>query len=407
MRTFPAAAALTVAAVVIACTSLATRAGTGQDAAAQQVLTAGTSQPGVVTATCTDSTSDAASLQRAINSSSPGAVIEIGGTCLLTRGIIFLGDRTYAGYNTTGTVLEQDGEMSYVLASQAYADNFRWTGDPVIIRDLTVECNGSGGTDGIVVLNWQADVQEVDVNRCGGSGIVDTNTTADGGTITNTSVNSRFDNNFISNSGQYGFEVYDSGNSVTDGFLDDNQIASSGLDAIHLDNAAGWDITGNHLYGDAHDGIYASRMYGTTISDNYIEDFGYQQLSGTWCGITGTVQGDIGAAIFSNKIFNDSGESTGARYVYLCITGTTYGTGYLSVTGNVIVGDRPSDVGLSFDGGSNKLVVVSSGNEVANVGTADSDTASVNQTTGILPTPVSGRWILAPENVKGATITGI
>lgn len=382
MRAFYAAGALAIAAAVAACTSVATSADTGQSADARPAAAAAPSHPRAVTANCTDSTSDAASLQQAINSSSRGAVVDIKGICLLTRGIVFLSDRTYSGYNTTGTILKQDGDMSYVLASQAYADNFSSVGNPVTIRNLTIDCSGSGSTAGIVVLNWQADVQEVDVNDCGGSGIVDTNTNADGGAITNTSVNSRFNNNFINHSGQYGFYVHDSGNSVTDGFLENNLIAYSGLDAIHLDNAAGWDISGNHLYGDTQDGIYAYRLYGTTISNNYIEDFGNKQGSGTWYGIIGTIQGGAGSTIFNNKIFNDHGESAGAKYIYLCIAGTNYGTGYLSVTGNVIVGDQSSDIGLSFDGGSNKLIVASSGNLVAHVGTANSDTRSVTETAG-------------------------
>ena len=48
------------------------------------------------------------------------------------------------------------------------------------------------GTDGIIVLNLQVDVEGVDVRNCGGSGIVDTNTAANGKAIDNTSVNSRF-----------------------------------------------------------------------------------------------------------------------------------------------------------------------------------------------------------------------
>jgi parallel beta-helix repeat protein len=339
---------------------------------------------GVMSVACSDVASDAARLQQAIDSSSPGDVIEIGGkVCLLTRGISFLPDRSYVGQNTTGTVLKQDAGMSYVLASRAYVDNSSGTGGPVTISDLTVQCDGSGSTDGIVVLNWQADVEGVEVKGCGGSGIVDTNTTANGEAITNTSVNARFDNNFIRNVGRYGFEVYDSRNSVTDGFLEANFFASCGKDAIHLDNAAGWNISGNHLYGDAGDGIYASRLYGTTISNNYIEDFGSKQAAGTWYGIAGTSGGGNGSAIFGNKVFNDEGETASARYIYIGITRTNYGTGYLSVTGNVIVGVRPSDIGLSFDGGSNKLIVASSGNEVAGVGTIRRKTRSVVLTGGI------------------------
>jgi hypothetical protein len=377
------AAACLATAVATACTSTASSQPSRPESLAEPTVSAATGHVNAVTVACTDSTSDAATIQQAIDSSAPGAVIEIdGGICLLTTGIVFRGDRTYVGLSTTGTILKQDAGMSYVLGSRAYADNYTGTGEPVTIRDLTVECDGSGTTDGIILLNWQADVEHVDVNGCAGSGIVDTNTPADGSAITNTSVNSRFDDNFINNSGQYGFEVTDSGDSVTDGFLEDNQIASSRLDAIHLDNAAGWDISGNNVYGIGQDAIYANRLFGTTISNNYIEDFGDQEKSGTWYGIAATVQGGVGSTIYNNKIFNGHGESAGARYVYLAISRVNYAIGYLSVTGNVVVGDRPSDVGLSFNGGSAKLVVAASGNEVAQVGTATVATSSVTLTSG-------------------------
>ncbi len=365
MKTRPATAVIAVILLATAAILSAVLSG---------VSTSTISAPYLVKVTCDGTPSDSATLQRAINASRPGAVIYIqGGTCMLTHGISLLGDRTYTGGVTTGTVLQQDARMAYVLASAAYVGNNSTTGDPLAIRDLTVACDGAGGTDGIIVLNWQVDVDHVDVSDCGGSGIVDTNTTENGGEITNDSVNSRFDNNFITNSGQYGFEVQDSGNSVTDGYLDDNQIAHSGKDSIHLDNAAGWNISGNHLYSDGQDGINANRLFGTTISNNYIEDFGAKQRSGTWYGIVATVQGDIGSTIFSNKVFNRIGETAGARYVYIGITQTDYGTGYLSVTGNLIVGVHSSDVGFSFNGGSNKLIVVSSGNQVVRVGTVRSD----------------------------------
>jgi hypothetical protein len=323
-----------------------------------------------VRVTCKDRSTDAAMLQRAINSSPAGAAIEFqGGTCLLTTGLTLLADRTYTGGNTTGTVLQQDGSASYMLASSAYVDNSASTGDPLSIRDLTVACDGAGSTDGIILLNWQADVENVDVSGCGGSGIVDTNTNASGGAITNTSVNSRFDNNFITNSGKYGFYVHDTGNSVSDGFLDNNQIASSGLDAIHLENAAGWNISGNHLYDVGQNAISADRLFGTTISSNYIEDFGDGKHSGTWYGILGTVQNGNGSTILGNKISNDLGEPAGATFVYISIAQANSGTGHLSVTGNVIVGERKSDIGISVSGGQNKLDVTASGNQVSNVGT--------------------------------------
>jgi hypothetical protein len=266
-------------------------------------------------------------------------------------------------------VLQQDGSASYILASSAYVNNWTTTGDPLSIRDLTVSCNGSGNTDGIVLLNWQVDVENVNVSGCGGSGIVDTNTNASGGAITNTSVNSRFDKNFITDSGRYGFEVHDTGNSVTDGFLEDNLIASSGLDAVHLDNAAGWYISGNHLYEVGENAISASRLFGTTIASNYVEDFGDGKTAGTWYGIVGSVQDGSGSTILGNKVFNGKPSAGGAKYVYIGITQVNSGTGHLSVTGNVIVGNPPGGIGISVSGGSNELDVSASGNQVADVET--------------------------------------
>lgn len=378
MRAYPAAVVLSIA-IVAACSSTATNSITSQPSIhVQSPVVAATES-----VTCNDSTSDAANLQQAINSSPNGAAIEIkGGTCLLTRGINLLGNRTYIGANRTGTVLKQDGDMGYVLAASTYVNNSLATGQPLSISSLTVQCNSSGSTDGIIILNWQTDVNEVDVRDCGGSGMVDTNTTANGTAITNTSVNSQFENNFITGSGRYGFEVHDSGNSVTDGYFVDNQVASSGLDAIHLGNAAGWNISGNHLYGVGGNAISASRLYGTTIYGNHIEDFGLGQNSGTWYGIVGTAQGGIGSTIFNNTIANNSGETVGAKYIYVAVTQTNYGTGYLSVTGNIILASRSNDVGFFFNGAPNKLVVVSSGNKVARTGIVSRNARNVTETHG-------------------------
>ena len=343
-----------------------------------------TATPGVLGVACQDNAGDAARIQAVVDASAPGTVIRFGGgTCLLTRGIVLAGDRTYAGGSTTGTVLRQDAPMSFVLASAAYADSSTTTGNPIQIRDLTVACNGSGSTDGIVILNWQADVQRIDVRGCGGSGIVDTSVSQNGKPITNTSVNSRFEDDFISNSGRYGFEVRDPVNAVTDGFFTDNQVAYSGADGVHLENSGGWVISGNHLYGDGEDGIDASRLYGTTISGNYIEDFGAARRSGSWYGIVGTAQGGPGSVITGNKVFNGAGEPPGAGHTYIAVTVTNYGTGYLSVSGNVIETVAPADQAFYFNGSPHTLVVASAANQVSGPGVPRTLGANVTLRPGI------------------------
>jgi Right handed beta helix region len=326
---------------------------------------------GVLGVTCQDNSGDAARIQAVIGQSKPGTTIQIGGgTCLLTSGIVLPGDRTYAGGSTTGTVLRQGAAMAFVLASSNYTGNATTTGDPLQIRDLTVDCDGTGRTDGIVILNWRTNVNQVNVDGCGGSGIVDTAVPADGKPITNTSVNSRFENNFITGSGQYGFAVIDPVNAVTDGFFTDNQVADSGSDGVYLQNAEGWNVSGNHLYGDSGDGIDASRLYGTTISSNYIEDFGVGQRTGTWYGIAGSAQDGPGSVLMGNKVFNLNGEQNGAGHSYIAITATNSGTGHLSVYANVIETVAKADQAFYFNGAPHQLVVVSAANQVSGPGTA-------------------------------------
>jgi hypothetical protein len=161
------------------------------------------------------------------------------------------------------------------------------TGDPLTVQDLAIACDSSA-TNGLVLMAWQVIVSHVDVTGCD-SGIVDTNTDAAGTAIpaSDTSVNSRFDDNLVQNSASHGFWVDDSGNAVTDGFFDDNQVAASGQNAVELDNAAGWNVTGNHLYNDTQDGIYASE--GTSASYTYL---GVSQNSSDCAGLL-TVNGNV------------------------------------------------------------------------------------------------------------------
>jgi hypothetical protein len=356
--------------------------GLALSACASPAASSPASAAGTVGVTCHDNTSDAATIQAAIDASSPGSVIQLGGgTCLLTKGLVLSGNRTYAGASTTGTVLEQDGPLGYLLAASDYTGNSTTTGDPLQIRDLTVDCDGTGDTDGIVILNWQVDVEQVDVHDCGGNGITDTSVPEDGKPITNTSVNSRFENDFISNSGQYGFAVIDPVNAVTDGFFTDCQVADSGSGGVHLQNAEGWNITGNHLYGDGGDGIDAERLYGTTIASNYIEDFGTGRQAGTWYGITGTAQDGPGSVILGNKVFN-SGERAGARHVYIAVTAANSGTGHLSVSANVVQTVAGSDQAFSFTGAPHQLVVASAANQVSGPGASRVTGGGVTITAG-------------------------
>lgn len=338
-----------------------------------------TSQPVAaarVDVSCSNSESDAATINSAIAGSDTGDEIVIDGPCLITDVIELVGDRSYRGESRTGTVLTQaDGaNLEAIFASDSYLDNSPTTGLPVAVRHLAIEGNSENNTadtTGMILRSWQTVVEDVQIRNMGGHGIMLTNPSADGTELENTQVNGQIVGNFIEFSGGHGIFVDDPGNSVTDWNLTDNWIGSSGIDGIHLENAAGWVVERNHVYGVRENAIYANRLFGTSISDNYIEGFGETETAGTWYGINGTVQGDFGSTIVANRVFNSGGEENPrSTYRYIALSQVNYGSGAVSVTGNVIRGAAtPRGTGLYFDGDGNPLTVASTGNLVVDVHT--------------------------------------
>lgn len=323
-----------------------------------------------ITAACSGTSTDAATVQSAINSSAMGDEITFQGTCLINATIKLLGGRTYQGQSRTNTVFKEasGANLPAILASDSWVDNATTTGAPIVVRDLTINGNKSNNPtagDALVIRSWDTTIENIEVLSSNGDGIRITNKSQNGTAITNTQVNGTIRNVYIWQSGADGIRVEDSGNSVTDWNLLDSWIASSGNDAINMDNAAGWVVERNHLYGNGAAGISAGRLFASSISDNYIEDFNTS-------GITATVQGDAASVIMGNRIFQFTGTGT----TFLGITQVNYGTGDVAVTGNVIRGGG-TGTGLSYQRGSNQLTVTSTGNLVQNVTTPRSVGAGV------------------------------
>jgi hypothetical protein len=151
----------------------------------------------------------------------------------------------------------------------------------------------------------------------------------------------------------------------------DSWVASSGQSAIYMDNAAGWTVRGNHLYGIQQNALFANRCYATTIDANYIEDFGGAGGSSTWYGIACTVQGGAASVISGNRVFMLTTEPPSARFIYIGVPQINYGIGQINVTDNSIRGAGSStDTGLDYQlNGGNGLNVLSSGNNVQAVHT--------------------------------------
>jgi hypothetical protein len=229
--------------------------------------------------------------------------------------------------------------------------------------------NPDSTTAGIVLRSWLSVVEDVHIRDMGSDGLRLTNLSADETGLQTTQVNGRIANCFIERSGRHGIFVQDTQNAVTDWILTDCWIASSGVDGIHLDNAAGWFVERNHIYGVPWNAIFARRMYATSICDNYIEGFGECEESGVWHGIYGSLQGGPGSTITNNRIFNFRGDrQEESEYRYLTLT-VNYGTATAVVANNVVRGGgKPRETAMRYNArGDRKLLVTSNGNAVADV----------------------------------------
>jgi parallel beta helix pectate lyase-like protein len=313
------------------------------------------------TVPCRNNLRDADLINRRIANSKPGDEIVFDGTCLVNKTIKLLGGRTYRGGSRTGTVIKQaDGaNLDAVFASDSYLDNTQYTGLPLALRTLTVDGNAENNptaNDSIVIRSWQTQIEDIEINDSRRHGLRVTSLSANGTGLLNTQVNGRIATMQINDSGGSGLYVEDPGNSVTDWQFVDNYVAGTGGYGVSMDNAAGWVIRSNHIYGvDGNYALRANRIFGTGISDNYIEDFGT-------VGLIARVQGDAASTISNNRIFkNNDGDGT-----FLRVEGN-YGDGKVAVTGNAIRGNG-GGVGLDYiKGNANSLEIVSAGNIISEV----------------------------------------
>jgi hypothetical protein len=326
----------------------------------------------VVSVTCTDTTSDANTLNTAISGSAVGAQIDIHGTCLVNQTIVLYPDRSYLGDSRYGTVIQQanGANLTALLASQGWTTNSSTVDDPITVAHMTLNGNSqsNSGTSVLVIRSSFTKISDLFVENAPVDGIQFANQSQNGTALTDTMMNSHVSNIFIENSGANGFHVSDSGSSVTDSDLVDSWIGVSGLSAVTIDNAAGWKILGNHFYGVQQNAIYAERCYGTSIESNYIEDFG-DAGGAIYYGIACTLQGGVGSVIANNKVYMFATEKSTGTFIYIGVPYVNTGVGILNVLDNVIVGANTSnDTGLSYLSGG-KTILLQSSNNVNNVQT--------------------------------------
>ena len=343
-----------------------------------------------VNATCANTTADAATIQTAINSSAVGDEVVVKGPCLLNATVKLLDDRTYRG-DGSGTLIKQanGANLAAMLASDTWVDNQTWVSSNVRVERLTLDGNRANntGTTPLVLRTWDSRVYDVRVYNAPGDGIRLTTLSASGVHLTNTAVNSIISDVQIDNVGGAGIRGVDPDNYLTDWVLERSWISNTGGSAVDLDNSAGWQIRDLHIYNVAKHAISAQRCYNTGIHDNYIEDFGAQGTSGTtYFGIRCTVQDRAPSTIAGNKINQLATFPAAGAFVSIGLDGVNgAGNGYVSVTGNAIIGTGSSrETGLSYAKGTGtSLTVASTGNLVTGVATTRSVGTGVTVTAGL------------------------
>ncbi|MFI7636483.1 hypothetical protein [Nonomuraea sp. NPDC049400] len=362
-----------------------------------------------VEAACANTTGDAKTLQAAIDSSKEGDEIVIKGTCLIDATISLEDRRTYRGDAKAGAVLRQaDGaNLPAVLASEGWVKNTDYSGSTIRVEKLTIDGNrdNNTGTVGLLLRSWNTRVYDVDIYGTPSDGIRISNPSQNGTLLKNTMVNSVISDVYIEGAAEAGLRVVDPGNSVTDWTLQRSWIGFSGTHAIQSDNAAGWTFSDLHLYATPKNAIDAHRCFGTSIQNNYIEDFGAESTANqTYYGIRCDLQGEANTTINANRIhkflpppdglaalrkalgkarqegaappertFTDSGSlPPDVNFVYLALDAVNYGTGHAALTGNTILGHgtkRETGILLAKgDGEGKSMSVASSGNLIDGIG---------------------------------------
>ena len=331
---------------------------------------------------CQTDSLDSERINQAIQSSSIGSDILILGICNLTETVVLSGNRVYRGGGSFGTVLKQaDGaNLEALVVTDTFASSEVFTGMPLAIRDLGINGNrdnNTATTDALVIRSFATTVENLWIEEVGGTGIRLTNTSTNGTLLSATSqVNGIIRNNTVQLVNEKGIfiETVDGGNLVTDWNIVDNWVGFTGGEGIHLTNTGGFSIDRNHIYGTGGSAIRAEFVFGSSISLNYIEDFGVGSANGTHVGLEVSLQTEAAPTILGNRIYNFTAVE-GPTYEMVRIT-QLFGEGQLVFSGNVIEAPPSgigTHIGLSAVGrGADTLEVISSANVLRNLDQASS-----------------------------------
>lgn len=188
---------------------------------------------------------DTPAIQAAMDAVAVGGTVYLpAGTYKITDHVRFPSNATIAGAGTA-TLLSQVTANKAALVSQAYISGS--PGGRTQIRDLRLKASTGASAHGLVLCDFFSSVRNVEVDGCGGYGILATRTRADASTVGASLVENSFTDIVVRDAGLNGFR---GGDGVTDCWLSNFFVrGNGGAEHVFIESAAGWQVRGGHLYG--------------------------------------------------------------------------------------------------------------------------------------------------------------
>lgn len=244
-----------------------------------------------------------------------------------------------------------------LLIPYEWANNQNFDGQASIIENIALDGNRTQNpystACGVVTQNFWTDVRRCLIQNMPSSGILQTDTTANGTTITSSSSENRIYENKILQCTLHGVRSTNASNTTNqDGYCEENQVSQCCGSGILYDRASGWKIRANHLYNIGMHGIFAQNTWSSYVNDNYVEDFGGQCATGYFYQGVGIVQLLGRASWVKDNLIGcfERNFNVVGNYQYLVITAGTSQTdcNVTCTTNHVLGGSRTKGLGVVY-----------------------------------------------------------
>lgn len=233
---------------------------------------------------------------------------------IVPNGVYVLSDtfKLPSGFTLEGlgdVTLKQTKVNSPVLATKEYYENTKPVGK-TNIKNINIIGSIENGVNNIGMLIWDyyTNIENCNVNYCGGNGIKFTSISENGSLPSGNLVENRISNCHVRYTNLT--PVYigeDNNNKLTDGIIENCMIKSNqGSECdLYIGSSAGWFVSNIHTYGSSLSSILLRNCYQTKVDNIYIENY-------IDCGINIHVQTNVELNNVGIKVQNTVSESSSA-----------------------------------------------------------------------------------------------